>query len=105
MASLFVERPWCRYACPLGAAIGLAGKLSPLWIQRAGPACAGCALCNKACPVGIPVDTRTAIADASCIMCMRCVDTCPKHGALELRLTIPGLAPQRPVRAQEEGVA
>ncbi len=20
LASLFVERPWCRYACPLGAA-------------------------------------------------------------------------------------
>jgi polyferredoxin len=104
VASLFVERPWCRYACPLGAAIGLAGKLSPLRIQRDGPACAGCALCNKACPVGIPVDTRAAITDASCIMCMRCVDTCPKHGALELRLTIPGLAPQRPAREQEAGV-
>lgn len=101
VASLFVERPWCRYACPLGAAIGLAGKLSPLRIERAGPACAGCALCNNACPVGIPVDTRTAITDASCIMCLRCIDTCPKHGALDLRLTIPGLAPQRPAQEKE----
>lgn len=101
VAALFVERPWCRYACPLGAAIGLVGKLSPLRIQRDGPACAGCALCNKTCPVGIPVDTRAAITDASCIMCLRCIDTCPKHGALDLRLTIPGLAPKRPTQAKE----
>jgi polyferredoxin len=104
VASLFVERPWCRYACPLGAVIGLAGKLSPLRIERAGPACAGCALCNTACPVGIPIDTRTAIADASCIMCLRCVDTCPKHGALDLRLAIPGLAPQPPAHEQKAGM-
>lgn len=101
VASFFVERPWCRYACPLGAAIGLAGKLSPLRIERTGPACAGCALCHTACPVGIPVDTRTTITDASCIMCLRCVDTCPKHGALDLRLTIPGLAAQRPAQEKE----
>lgn len=104
IASLFVERPWCRYACPLGAAIGLAGKLSPLRIERAGPACAGCALCNSACPVGLPIDTRSAITDASCIMCLRCVDTCPKHGALDLRLTIPGLAPQLPATEQKASV-
>jgi len=104
VAALFVERPWCRYACPLGAVIGLASKLSPLQIQRAGPACAGCALCNKTCPVGISIDTRTDITDASCIMCMRCIDTCPKHGALELKLTIPGLARQLPAREQKEGM-
>ncbi len=103
VGSLFVERPWCRYACPLGAAIGLASKLSPIRIERAGPACAGCALCNSACPVGIPVDTRSTITDVSCIMCLRCVDTCPKHGALELTLSIPGLAPQRPAHKQEAG--
>lgn len=104
VAALFVERPWCRYACPLGAAIGLVGKLSPLRIQRDGPACAGCALCNKTCPVGIPIDTCAAITDASCIMCMRCIDTCPKHGALELRLSIPGLAPHQPAREQTGGL-
>ena len=29
VASLFVERPWCRYACPLGAATGLVEQAQP----------------------------------------------------------------------------
>lgn len=105
VASLFVERPWCRYACPLGAAIGLASKLSPLRIERAGPACAGCALCTSTCPVGIPVDTRTTITDAGCIMCLRCIGTCPRHGALDLRLAIPGLGAQPPAHEQNAGAS
>jgi polyferredoxin len=105
VAALFVERPWCRYACPLGAVIGIASKASPLHIQRNGPACAGCALCNTACPVGIPVDTRTDITDASCIMCLRCVDACPKPGGLDLTLTIPGLKAQPTANEPSEGAA
>lgn len=93
--ALFVDRPWCRYACPLGAVVGLTSKLSPLRIQRSGPACAGCAHCNTVCPVGIPVDTRTDITDASCIMCLRCVDSCPRPGGLALVQVLPGVrAPQ-----------
>ena len=34
IASFFVERPWCRYACPLGAASGLVGALSPVYLKR-----------------------------------------------------------------------
>jgi polyferredoxin len=33
VASFFVERPWCRYACPLGAASGLLGKFSPVYLR------------------------------------------------------------------------
>ena len=42
VASLFVERPWCRYACPLGAAGGLVSKLSPVFLQRNEAACKAC---------------------------------------------------------------
>jgi polyferredoxin len=103
VAALFVERPWCRYTCPLGAVIGIASKVSPLRLERNGPVCAGCAVCNTACPVGIPVDTRTAITDASCMMCMRCVNTCPIHGGLELKLALPGIKERTTVGASPEG--
>jgi polyferredoxin len=91
VASLFVERAWCRYACPLGAIVGIVGKVSPVRIQREGAACSGCSLCDRKCPVGIPVSTVSDVTDPSCNMCLRCVDSCPKPGALELKLVLPGI--------------
>ena len=89
VASLFVERPWCRYACPLGAATGLVSKLSPFYLKREAEACKACAICTKACPMGLPVHTATTIKSADCIGCLECVDECPREGALELKLGVP----------------
>ena len=83
--SLFVERAWCRYACPLGGAISLLGKFSLLRIRRTESACKGCSLCERSCPVNLPVATATVIS-SNCIGCMACVDTCPRHDALSLKL-------------------
>ena len=91
VAGLFVERAWCRYACPLGAIVGLVGKISPVRIQREGSACSGCRICSKKCPVGIDVASVQDVTDSNCNMCLQCVDTCPKPGALELRLVLPGV--------------
>jgi len=55
--ALFVQRPFCRYACPLGAVQSLVGKLSPIAVQRDSSACLGCDLRNQACPMAIPVNT------------------------------------------------
>ena len=89
IASLFVERPWCRYACPLGALGGLVSKASPIYLKREESACKGCAVCTKACPMGLPVHTATKINHADCIGCLECVESCPKNGALELRVGLP----------------
>jgi len=85
VASFFVERAWCRYACPLGGAISLVGRFSLLRIRRTDTACKSCALCERPCPVKLPVATATTIS-SNCIGCLACVDACPRHGALELRL-------------------
>jgi polyferredoxin len=89
VASLFVERPWCRYACPLGAATGLMGALSPVYLKREVEACKACAVCTKACPMGLPVHTATTIKSPDCIGCLECIDECPREGALELKLGMP----------------
>jgi polyferredoxin len=89
IASLFVERPWCRYACPLGAATGLVGKLSPFYLKRDASACTSCGICTKACPVGLPVHTAATIKHADCMSCLECVGECPREGALTLNLGIP----------------
>lgn len=83
--ALFVERPWCTYACPLGAAIGLAGKASLLKIRRDEASCIkGCTLCTKACPARLDVKKMKTVSTSQCVNCMSCVATCPS-GALAVR--------------------
>ncbi len=83
--SLFVERAWCRYACPLGGAISLFGNFSLLRIHRAGDVCKGCNVCVPACPVKLPVATANTIS-SNCIGCLACVEACPRPGALQVQV-------------------
>lgn len=87
--ALFVERPFCRYACPLGAVQAVAGRISPIAVQRHAESCAGCDLCNQACPMAIPVNTRTRVTDTSCIGCLECVAACPSRPALGVTVALP----------------
>lgn len=89
VASFFVERPWCRYACPLGAATGLVSKLSPVYLKREESACKICKVCTNACPMGIDVHTATTIKSADCNSCLECVGACPRNGALEVKVGWP----------------
>jgi len=88
-ASFFIERPWCRYACPLGAASGIFGKVSPTYLKREESACTSCKLCTRACPMGIEVHTAKTIRSADCITCLECVGSCPRNGALEVKFGLP----------------
>lgn len=85
--SLFVDRPWCKYACPLGAGIGLLGKLSPLKVTRDPSLCKNCSLCSKSCPMNIDVARQIRVHSADCNQCLTCVEVCPTQGALDLKWT------------------
>ena len=89
VASFFIERPWCRYACPLGAASGILGKFSPVYLKREASACTSCKICTKTCPMGLQVHTATTIQSADCITCLECVGACPRKGALEVKFGLP----------------
>lgn len=89
VASFFIERPWCRYACPLGAASGILGKISPTYLKREESACTACKICTKACPMGIEVHTATTVTSADCMTCLECVGSCPRNGALEVKFGLP----------------
>ena len=51
VASAVVPRFYCRYACPLGAALGAASVLSIFRIRRV-EQCVPCKVCQTACPTG-----------------------------------------------------
>ena len=51
VASAVVPRFYCRYACPLGAALGVASFLSIFRIKRV-EQCGPCKVCQPACPTG-----------------------------------------------------
>ncbi|MCI5106680.1 MAG: 4Fe-4S binding protein [Pseudomonadales bacterium] len=51
VAAAIVPRFYCRYACPLGAALGLTALISPWRIKRV-EQCQLCKVCEQACPTG-----------------------------------------------------
>jgi len=89
VASFFIERPWCRYACPLGAASGLLGKLSPTYLKRDADVCTSCKICTKTCPMGLKIHDVSTVKSLDCVTCLECVDACPVNGALEVKIGLP----------------
>jgi len=51
LASTMISRFYCRYACPLGAALGVVSLVSPWRIKRV-QQCQVCKVCEHACPTG-----------------------------------------------------
>lgn len=89
VASFFIERPWCRYACPLGAASGLLCKLSPTYLKRDADVCTSCKICTKTCPMGLKIHDVNTVKSLDCVTCLECVDACPVNGALEVKIGLP----------------
>ena len=71
-AGLFVERFFCRYLCPLGAALAIPGRLRMFeWLRR-WPECGKpCQRCANECPVQ-SIHPEGHINVNECIYCMHC---------------------------------
>ncbi len=74
--SLFVERAFCRYLCPLGALFAplSAGRL--FRIRRLESACTGCRHCTRVCAMGVTVHEDPFVRSGECIDCMKCLSAC-----------------------------
>jgi ferredoxin-type protein NapH len=78
VVSVFLYRPFCRYACPYGALMSLAVWKSLFRIQRTG-LCNGCGACEAACPTG---ECHPGKEGNECYLCGRCLDACPVRGGI-----------------------
>jgi NosR/NirI family nitrite reductase transcriptional regulator len=71
-AGLFVERFYCRYLCPLGAALAIPAKLRLFdWLRRRPQCGRECRLCEQKCTVGA-IDPLGRINPNECVLCLRC---------------------------------
>nr|ACF98032.1 putative regulatory protein NosR [uncultured bacterium 878] len=83
VASLFINRFFCRYLCPLGAALAIPGRLRLFdWLKRRKQCGFECQLCAKRCPVQA-IHPLGQINPNECVYCMQCQviywddNTCP----------------------------
>ncbi|PND34809.1 regulatory protein NosR [Achromobacter pulmonis] len=71
-AGLFVERFFCRYLCPLGAALAIPARLRIFnWLRRYRDCGNPCQRCNLECPVQA-IDPTGEINPNECIQCLHC---------------------------------
>ena len=82
IGSIFIERVFCKYLCPMGAFLGLINRIGIFRIKRNDATCIHCGKCDRACPVNIEVESVDQVRSSECINCSECVNVCPVKDTL-----------------------
>jgi polyferredoxin len=85
ISSMFINRFTCKYICPLGAALAIFNKISPVHIAIDQNNCNNCGRCENECPVDIPAIPEN-MRSAECVRCLECLETCAVSDTVELKL-------------------
>ena len=72
IAGLFIERFYCRYLCPLGAALAIPGRIRMFdWLKRYKECGSPCQLCAQECVVQA-IPPTGEINPNECLSCLNC---------------------------------
>jgi len=72
LIGLFVERFYCRYLCPLGAALAIPARMRMFdWLKRYRDCGSPCQTCAKECPVQA-IHPTGEINPNECVNCLHC---------------------------------
>ena len=74
-ASTFVNRPFCRYLCPLGAFYAMFNRFSFYQMHLEKSKCVDCKTCERSCPMAVEITKN--INSPECIRCGKCKAVCP----------------------------
>ncbi len=88
LASLFIERPFCKYACPYGALLGVFNLFRIFKVKRNADTCIGCKACDNTCPMNIEVSSSKTVLDHQCISCLKCTSeaACPVKDTVNMQI-------------------
>lgn len=89
LLNLYRARFWCRFVCPLGALLGVAGKNPLVQITRNEEACNSCRICVADCQGGANPDVARGWKPSECFYCWNCQSSCPHH-AITFGIHVPG---------------
>jgi NosR/NirI family nitrous oxide reductase transcriptional regulator len=71
-ASVFIERFYCRFTCPLGGGLAILGRVRMFdWLHRHPECGSRCHHCETVCPVGA-IKPSGAINMNECFYCLDC---------------------------------
>jgi NosR/NirI family transcriptional regulator, nitrous oxide reductase regulator len=68
IASIFIRNLYCRFLCPLGAALGLVSSVTTVFKIKRWSECSQCALCEKTCEWGA-IRKRQIVKSECCDDC------------------------------------
>jgi NosR/NirI family transcriptional regulator, nitrous oxide reductase regulator len=69
--SLFTERPFCKYLCPLGAALAMPTTFRWFGLKRK-QECTTCSACAAGCG-SLAIDSKGVIDHRECMLCLDCM--------------------------------
>lgn len=76
LMGIFIRRGFCRYLCPLGAILGLAGKWAPVRRYADVESCRMCGVCVESCRMSAIDDDGLSHNTTECILCLDCKYDC-----------------------------
>jgi transcriptional regulator of nitric oxide reductase len=97
---LFIERFYCRYVCPLGAALAIPARMRMFeWLKRYRECGAECQVCARTCTVQA-IHPLGQINPNECIYCLQCqANYLDKTVCLHIKKRIERRQPRTPVAA------
>ncbi len=69
--ALFMERPFCKYLCPLGAGLAIPGTFRFFGLKRK-EECQTCTACAVGC-ASLAIDAQGRIDQRECMLCLDCM--------------------------------
>lgn len=81
------RRVWC-HLCPVGLINSWLNKGSGVELRKDALKCNKCGSCADACPMGLTkmyeAEENVIYTQNECIMCLRCIEICPRKGCLSM---------------------